>query len=281
MLAALPFPERAIDRRPSDLSGLIRARGARGRIAHSAPGTHLLMRGLRRPMTQKVLKILLADDVRLELEIEKTFFQRSGFYVITASDGVAAFAIAASDLPDLVILDQVMPGMTGSDVCRNLKARPETRHIPVIITSGTESAELPALCAAAGAEAFIPKSAGREALLAAAARILRVPERKTARLTVCFTAQGIVGGKETLGKGVDLSEGGIRIEAPRAYSVGDIFSLRFLLPGDRQETRANGCVAAVGQKPGGVFVLTVRFTEMLESDRRRLNQHLDRAFAVR
>jgi len=128
---------------------------------------------------------------------------------------------------------------------------------------------------------FLRRAGGRTFASGLPSRILRVPERKTARLTVCFTAQGIVGGKETLGKGVDLSEGGISIEAPRAYSVGDIFSLRFLLPGDRQETRANGCVAAVGQKPGGVFVLTVRFTEMLESDRRRLNQHLDRAFAAR
>src|SRR4030095_3680000 len=74
-------------------------------------------------MAQRQLKVLLADDVKLELEIEKTFFQRSGFLVITAADGPKALAIALTQKPDLVILDQVMPGLNGNDVCKLLKAR--------------------------------------------------------------------------------------------------------------------------------------------------------------
>lgn len=232
-------------------------------------------------MAQKKLKILLADDVRLELEIGKTFLQRSGFQVITATDGLTALTLTVSELPDLVILDEFMPGMTGSEVCRNLKARLETRSIPVVISTGADSDALPGICLAAGADRFHQKSAGREALLAMAAKILRVPERKATRLTVCFTVAGVVGGKESLGKAFELSEGGIGLETPRPYSVGDAFSLRFHLPGERQEIRADACVVGVTQRPGSVFSIALRFTEMKEEARRRLNQHIDQAFAVR
>lgn len=232
-------------------------------------------------MSLPELKVLLADDVRLELEIEKTFFQRSGFHVLAASDGLAALAMAVSSLPDLVILDQVMPGMTGIQVCKELKSRRETRHIPVVITSGETRKELPDECTAAGAEAFVPKSEGRDALLSIAAKILKVPERRPARMTVCFKVQGIVGAKESLGKAVELSEGGMCLETTRLYSSGDSFHLRFLLPGERSEVHAGALVVAAHQRPDGVFALSLKFTDVNEEDRNRLNRHLDLTLARR
>src|SRR5262245_66661168 len=93
-------------------------------------------------MAQRQYKVLLADDIKLELEIEKTFFQRSGFQVLTAADGPKALAMALTEKPDLVILDQVMPGLNGTDVCKLLKARPETGRIPVLITSSLDRPDI-------------------------------------------------------------------------------------------------------------------------------------------
>src|SRR5262245_36084745 len=155
-------------------------------------------------MTKRVLKVLIADDVQLELEIEKTFFQRTGFQVLTAKDGPDALATAIVERPDLIILDQVMPGLSGSDVCRQLKSRKESQSIPIIITSISDSLEVRDLCREAGADAFVAKMEGRDALLHTVAQMLNIPERRATRLTVFFLVQEIVGAKETLGKGIDL-----------------------------------------------------------------------------
>jgi CheY-like chemotaxis protein len=232
-------------------------------------------------MAQKQYKVLLADDVKLELEIEKTFFQRSGFVVLTAVDGPKALAIALTEKPDLVILDQVMPGLTGTDVCKLLKARPETGRIPVLITSSLDRSDIKEICRLAGADEFVSKSEGREALLQAAARILNVPLRRSTRITVFYSSPDVVGAKESLGKGVELSEGGIGLETSRRYEPGALLHLRFLLQGERSEHNAGARVLRVTERNDQSYLHTLEFTDLTVPDRRRLNQYLDRALSVR
>ena len=225
--------------------------------------------------------VLLADDVHLELEIERTFLQRSGFKVLTVTDGPSAIATALAERPDLIILDQVMPGMSGLDVCRELKRHETTARIPVLITSSSRVADLESQCEAAGAAAFVPKSAGREALTRAAARILQVPEKRTARITAFFSQQGVVGGKETIGRAVDISESGMTLETTRRYGPGTVLSMRFLLPGERREQQCAAKVLRVAERSDKTHVLTLEFTTMSTDDRRLLNQHLDKTFTIR
>jgi CheY-like chemotaxis protein len=232
-------------------------------------------------MAQRQLKVLLADDVKLELEIEKTFFQRSGFLVFTAADGPKALAIALTKKPDLVILDQVMPGLNGNDVCKFLKARPGTARIPVIITSGLDGPDVREICRQAGADEFVAKSAGREALLDAAAGILNVPLRRSTRITVFYTSPDVVGSKESLGKGVELGEGGIGLETAKRHEPGAVLQIRFMLQGERAEHRAGTRVVRVAERPGQGFLHTLEFTELTVPDRRRLNEYLDRSLGTR
>src|SRR6185295_9592646 len=100
-------------------------------------------------------------------------------------------------------------GLNGTDVCKLLKARPETGRIPVIITSSLDGLDVRDTCRLVGADEFVPKCEGREALLQAAARILNVPQRRSTRITVFYSSPDVIGAKESLGKGVELSEGGI------------------------------------------------------------------------
>ena len=232
-------------------------------------------------MAQRQLKVLLADDVKLELEIERTFFQRSGFVVITAADGPKALAIALTQKPDLVILDQLMPGLNGTDVCKLLKARPETAKIPVIITSSLVPPDIAETCRQAGANEFVAKDDGREALLEAAARILNVPQRRSTRITVFYSTPEVVGAKESLGKGVELSEGVIGLETTKRYEPGAFLQLRFLLQGEKAEHSAGARVLRVTERPDHSFLHTLEFTDLTVPDRRRLNEYLDRALGSR
>jgi two-component system phosphate regulon response regulator PhoB len=79
--------------------------------------------------------ILLVDDETAQREVISYNLSANGFRVAEARDGEEAMTMVVEDPPDLIILDWMMPNLSGIEVCRRLKARPETRRIPVIMLS--------------------------------------------------------------------------------------------------------------------------------------------------
>src|SRR4030042_859742 len=96
-------------------------------------------------------KVLLVDDVRLFLHLEETFFKRTGCEILTASSGKEALEIAESRAPDLILLDYLMPDMTGDLVCREIRKREKLKTIPVVIVSTSASDSDIQKCFEAGA----------------------------------------------------------------------------------------------------------------------------------
>ena len=86
-------------------------------------------------MPETSRRILLAEDDRLLRKAAEATLKRKGFTVFTAEDGEEAFRVAKAELPDLVLLDLIMPKRQGFDVLRDLKGCPETARIPVIVLS--------------------------------------------------------------------------------------------------------------------------------------------------
>jgi DNA-binding response OmpR family regulator len=86
-------------------------------------------------MPETSRRILLAEDDRLLRKAAEATLKRKGFTVFTAEDGEEAFRVAKAELPDLVLLDLIMPKRQGFDVLHDLKGCPETAHIPVIVLS--------------------------------------------------------------------------------------------------------------------------------------------------
>ena len=82
-------------------------------------------------------RILLVEDDRYLRRACETALRQRGFAVSTAVDGAAALEAIASELPDLVLLDLLMPRVTGVEVLRSLRSRPETRALPVLILSNS------------------------------------------------------------------------------------------------------------------------------------------------
>ena len=80
-------------------------------------------------------KILIADDEPDVRNLAKRILKRAGYQVVTASNGVEAEEKTESELPDVVLLDVVMPRKGGFDVCRTIKGQDKTRFIPVIMFS--------------------------------------------------------------------------------------------------------------------------------------------------
>ena len=78
-------------------------------------------------------RILIADDDPDILELLTLNLEHEGFEVLGASDGDEAWALVRDAMPDLVVLDVMMPERDGLDVLTSLKAHPRTRHIPVVL----------------------------------------------------------------------------------------------------------------------------------------------------
>ncbi len=77
-------------------------------------------------------RILIVDDTKAILQVVARRLQSWGYEPLTAETGEDGLRVAQEQLPDLVLLDVMMPKMKGRDVCAKLKADPKTKHIPVI-----------------------------------------------------------------------------------------------------------------------------------------------------
>ena len=232
-------------------------------------------------MGQGPFRIVLADDVMVDLEIARSFLQRRGFEVFGAEDGLTALELSIAKRPHLVILDHVMPGLTGGEICERLKSSEETREIHVVIFSAHDTEETRETCHRAGADAFVSKSRGREELLRVVSKTLHVPLRRSARITVLFSVGARNGAKETLGRAVDLAEGGMGLEVNRSYEIGASLMLRFMVPGGQREINARGRVCWVQERSEDLFAMGLQFTDVPGTDQLRLRTYIDETLARR
>src|SRR5512141_2041447 len=88
-------------------------------------------------------RILVVDDNPNNVDILKTRLENHGYEVVTAADGTQALAAAASTTPDLILLDVMMPGVDGLEVCRRIKADPAIPFTPIVmVTARGESRDV-------------------------------------------------------------------------------------------------------------------------------------------
>jgi DNA-binding response OmpR family regulator len=80
-------------------------------------------------------KILLVDDSKTVLLMEKMVLHKAPYEVVTASNGEEALARALEDRPDIILMDVVMPKMSGFEACRRLREEAATREVPVIMVT--------------------------------------------------------------------------------------------------------------------------------------------------
>ena len=118
-------------------------------------------------------KILVVEDEADIAELIEYNLTREGYDVVTTHDGEAGLALAGAERVDLVLLDLMLPGMDGIEVCRRLKADRETRGIAVImVTAKGEEGDI-VLGLGMGADDYVPKPFGPKELVARVKAVLR------------------------------------------------------------------------------------------------------------
>jgi cyclic di-GMP phosphodiesterase len=121
-------------------------------------------------------KILIVDDESAARTALETLLRREGFEVRDANDGASALTECAEFRPDLILLDILMPGMSGFEVCRRIKATPETRLTPVVLITGLSATEDRIEGINAGADDFLSKPIDINELLARTRSLLRLKQ---------------------------------------------------------------------------------------------------------
>ncbi len=118
-------------------------------------------------------KILVIDDEPLVVEVLKIRLKMNNYEVITASDGTEGIERAVTEKPDLIILDVVMPGLDGYQVCQKLKEDTNTKTIPVIMLTALGQSPGRKKGYSAGAQDYIFKPFDDEELLNSVEKALK------------------------------------------------------------------------------------------------------------
>jgi adenylate cyclase len=125
---------------------------------------------------QSPAKILVVDDTPKNVKLLADLLSARGYAVAIAASGAEALAQLEAEKPDLVLLDVVMPEMSGYEVCRKIRENPATRILPVVMVTALDPAEERIKGLDAGADDFLTKPINQAELLARVRSLLRIKE---------------------------------------------------------------------------------------------------------
>lgn len=148
-------------------------------------------------------KILIIDDDIDTLKLVGIMLERKGFKILASTTGEKGLRLAKSELPDLILLDIMIPDIDGYEIARQLRSTPETEAIPIIMFTAKSQVDDKVEGLEAGADAYITKPARPRELFAQVRSILkRAPQRaaqQEATSDQAGTLLGVIGAKGGLG----------------------------------------------------------------------------------
>ena len=208
-------------------------------------------------------KVLLVDDVRLFLRLEETFFKRTGCEILTASSGQEALEACQRQVPDLILLDYLMPGMTGDLVCREIRTRDNLKNVPIMIVSASAEQSDIKKCFAAGANDYVIKPINPQVILDKAAALMNIPYRLHFRIPVHFKVQGEAQRLSFTAFSRNISRGGLLIESEKKIAAGSQVELQFRLQTEGTSQEVSGEVARVSfDDRKGIYLVGIKFREL-------------------
>ena len=119
-------------------------------------------------------RVLVVDDILANVKLLEAKLTAEYFEVVSALDGPTALELVESEKPDIVLLDVMMPGMDGFEVCKRIKSNPLTEHIPVVMVTALDQASDRVAGIEAGADDFLTKPVNDIALMARVKGLVRL-----------------------------------------------------------------------------------------------------------
>ena len=219
--------------------------------------------------TKKVA--LLVDFAKHFMKSQESFLQRSGVEVFSPTCGKEALSFIQNEEPDLVFLDYDLDGMTGAEVCREIKQDRRLQHIPIVmVTFGGNRAEVKR-SEEAGCDDWISSPLDDEILLEKTSELLGLPLRRHVRFLIEVDFRGRRNETMFFGHSVDVSENGMLIETAGQLEVGEEVGLRLYPPNVDREIEMEACVVREVQgEPLNQY--GVEFLELTDESQEQVDQ---------
>lgn len=119
-------------------------------------------------------KVLIVDDNKENLDLVTYFLKPQNYQLLTAGDGETALELVTRETPDIILLDIMLPKMSGFEVCEKIKKNPATRFIPIVMITALKELKDKIRALEAGADDFISKPFENVELLTRVKSLLRV-----------------------------------------------------------------------------------------------------------
>jgi phosphate regulon transcriptional regulator PhoB len=178
--------------------------------------------------------ILTIDDEKDLLELVRYNLEREGYCVKSASDGEAGLALAQRDAPDLILVDLMLPGMDGLEVCRRLRSNPQTAAIPLIMLTAKSAESDRVVGLELGADDYVTKPFSTRELIARIRALLRRSAGRTEESATILRRGSLLIDAEQCrvsceGKEIDLTATEFRLLHFLASHEGRVFSRNQLI----------------------------------------------------
>ncbi|GAV21797.1 response regulator transcription factor [Carboxydothermus pertinax] len=180
------------------------------------------------------MKILVVDDETPIVELIKFNLEREGYKVLEAYDGIRALEIIKKELPDLIILDIMLPGMSGLEVCKNIRNNEKTAEIPIIMLSARGEEVDKILGLELGADDYMVKPFSPRELVARVKARLRRLEGREGKKEGVIKIKDIVIDQEKFavyvkGQKMDFTPKEFELLKLLASNPGKVFTREYLL----------------------------------------------------
>ncbi len=228
----------------------------------------------------KSKKILIADDIELFLEMERNFLQRDDLDLIISKGGERALSMIREHEPQVAFLGMQMPGMSGIECCRMIKADPNVAGTSVVMIIAAGRPDHVEECRQAGCDEILFKPIKHDEFLATVRRYvpleIRDGKRMKAQLRVTY---GPDPQKVLTDYTLDLSTGGLYVKTDFPLEVEESMTLRFTLPDLQRMVTCKARVAWVNtrenpRKPNFPAGMGVQFVDMSLEDIKSIKRFL-------
>ena len=225
-------------------------------------------------------RVLVVDDIAANVKLLEAKLAAEYFDVLCASNGPDGLKIAAEQKPDIILLDVMMPGMDGFEVCRRLKSAPETAHIPVVMVTALDQPSDKVQGLAAGADDFLTKPVQDLALFARVKSLVRLKVMTDELRMRELTGQslGVLDASEALNPDAHSDGGRILLVEDREITVRNALEA---LSGQNEVATTSDAAEALRMARASDFDLVILSLSLQSSDGMRLCSQLKAADETR
>ncbi len=236
-------------------------------------------------MSDRGMTILVADDSETVLMYSSVLLRRMGFDVISAKDGEEALDLIKSLSPDIAVLDNVMPGMAGVEVLRQIRKDDDFCSMPVVMLTVDGSADTREICTQLGCAEFLTKPLHLSKLHRAVEKCVKIsggPERRHLRSAFSKKIYLKYNGVAKSLYAVSLSTGGIFVRAMDPLPLGTDVEVTIPLQDDHPIT-LRGRVIYTKALYGDVIKISpgmgVEFVDIAETEKERVGLYVNKLLA--